>query len=154
MLCLLWPGSYRHPNIAKRSMTNVFACWALLYTWCLIYAGIGAACTRNNKCCARWWSGAGLHSASNGRSMEIYILYAEDYHVHSIWSMLSPVVWMWDMINAVSANGLMPTCIQPWADTAWNLYFLYAEHCHVRGIWSMLSVVVCKKKTVLCLLMA
>ena len=77
--------------------------------------------------------------------MEIYILYAEHYHVHR--------VCMWDMINAVSANSLMPTCIPPWADTAWNLYFLYAEHCHVRDIWSMLSVVLCREKTVLCLLM-
>ena len=68
--------------------------------------------------------------------------------------MLSSVLWMRDMINAVSANGLMPTCIQPWADTAWNLYFLYVEHCHVQGIWSVLSVVLyIKKKTVRCLLM-
>ena len=60
--------------------------------------------------------------------------------------MLSSVLWMRDMINAVSANCMMPTCIQPWADTAWNLYFLYVEHCHVHGIWSVLSVVLYKEK--------
>ena len=64
--------------------------------------------------------------------------------------MLSSVLWMWGMINVVSISGLMPTCIQLWADTAWNLYFLYVEHCHVRKIWSVLLVVLCMEKKQCC----
>ena len=140
-------GFLTAPTIARYSMTNVFACWALLHTWCLIYACISVACMRNDKCCARSWSGAGLHSASSGRSLEIYILYAEHCHVHRLCFHLCYECGIWSML---SANGLMATCIRPWADTAWNLYFLYAEHCHVHGIWSVRSVVLYMKKKQCC----
>ena len=98
MLCLLWLGSKRHPTIARCSTTNVFACWAVLYTGCLIYACIRAACMRNDECCTCWWSGADRHSASSGRSMEIYILYTEHCHVHRLCFHMCYECGMWSML--------------------------------------------------------
>ena len=34
------------------------------------------------------------------------------------------------MVNAVSADGLIPDCTQSWADAAWKC-ILYPELCHV-----------------------
>ena len=82
----------------------------------------------------------------------IYILYAESYHELSIWYMLSSVLCGCGMINAVSADGLVPNCTQPWADTAWGSVFctlsfamymvhdLYFHLRYVHELWPILCL--------------
>ena len=140
-------------------MTNVFACWALLHTWCLIYACISVACMRNDKCCARSWSGAGLHSASSGRSMEIYILYAEHCHVHrlcfhlcyecGIWSMLCLLmVWCQPAFDhGQTRHGICISYMQSIVMSMaydlcfrWCCFICILKFCFVHWIWSVLGL--------------
>ena len=106
---------------------------------------------RNDKCCARSWSGAGLHSASSGRSMEIYILYAEHCHVHRLCFHLCYECGIWSMLCL-----LMVWC-QPAFDhgqTRHGICISYMQSIVMSMAYDLCFRWCCIwKKTVLCLLM-
>ena len=133
---------------------RIWSMVCLLMVWC-------QTAFNHNLCCVCWWPGAKVHvTVGKHRVCSVLCLLMtwcqttfnhwqtqhrlctcllNFCHECDVWSMHSPVLRIQGMISAVSADGLLSKCIQPFTDSM-NIVS-YAAFCYEHSIWSVFSSV-------------
>ena len=139
-----WSGAKVHSTIGRHGMVSIFVCWALPYTFCMIFTftcAIGKACIcavymGSDQPCICWWSGARLHSTNSRCNME-FILCILRSTMYIEYDLCFPLCWvcgLWSKLCLLMA----------WCQTSWYfctgtlsftiyVYYLGFHLCCVQG---------------------